>query len=33
MKFVHPISLERAEGAYPAAGALSATAMYLATMV
>ena len=33
MKFVHPISLERAEGAYPAAGALSATAIYLGPMV
>jgi hypothetical protein len=32
MKFVHPISLERAEDAYPAAGTFSATAIYLGPM-
>jgi len=33
MKFVHPISLKRTEDTDPAAGAFSATVMYVATMV
>jgi hypothetical protein len=33
MKFVHPIFTGATEDTYPAAGAFSATAMYLTTMV